>query len=183
MAAPNAADVLIAKPVSTGGVLSAALGTTLPTSATASIAAFTGVGYVGEGGVVEMIDEQTKSIKAWGGDEVRVVRTSHAVAYKIPFIETNAETLALVYGDANVTATANGFAVEVNSDERDHMTWVLDMVDGDRLVRICIPDGQITDVADVTYVHDNATAYEVTLTCYPDASGNKAYKYVETEAS
>ena len=69
--------------------------------------------------------------------------------------------------------------VEIDGALAPHASWVLHIVDGDNLRRIVIPDGQVTERQDVTYVNGDAIQYGVTITCYPDASGIKAYIYDE----
>ena len=38
----------------------------------------------------------------------------------------------------------------------------------------------MTERGDVVYKNDEAIGYEVTITCYPDQNGVKAYKYLGT---
>lgn len=178
MANPTAANVRVGVPLATGAVLTGPLGTTVPVSATAAPnVALVATGYVGESGVVEAIDTETKNIVAWGGDTVRKVQTSHDVTYQWTYLETNALVLKEVYGQDNVTETSGAFAVLVNSKELPHRTYVLEIKDGSRRGRIVIPDGQITKRGNVTYVHTDAVKYDVTVTAYPDSAGNKAYIY------
>lgn len=184
MAAPTAANVIVGKPLATGGVLVAPKGTALPTdTAAAPNVAFIGTGYIGEDGVTQTIGTDTTDVVAWGGDTVRTVQTSHTLTYQFAFLETNPEVLKLVYGDSNVTVTAatvtlgTRTATLVNSATLPRKSYVLEIKDGNAKVRVVIPDGQITEVGDVTYVHSDALKYEVTITCYPDATGNKAYIY------
>lgn len=189
MAAPTAANVIVGKPLATGGVMVAPKGTTLPTGATAATvtldAAFVGTGYISEDGVTQSIGTDTTDIVAWGGDTVRVIQTTHALTYQFSFLETNSDVLKLVYGDENVSVTAatssagTRIATLINSKTLPHKAYALEIKDGDAKVRIAIPDGQITTVGDVTYVHSDAIKYDVTITCYPDDSGNKAYLYTD----
>ena len=54
---------------------------------------------------------------------------------------------------------------------------------GNRVKRIVVPNAQITEVGDVTYVDGEPIGYEVTVSAYPDASGNTAYEYIATVGS
>lgn len=180
--ATNANAVVVG---SDGAVYRAPLGTTLPTSANGSPGlGFAELGYITEGGVTESQPDSTNKIKAWqGGTVVRVVRTEHELTYRFAFLETNEETLDAFHGnyDAGV--------VEVNAAMLPHYAWVIDVLDGASMIRIVIPDGQVTARGDVTYQNGEAVMYEVTLTCYedPDYAGAedmpaKAYKYLATAA-
>ena len=178
-------DVLVASPATgTGGILAGPLGTTVPTdTATTLDVALVKHGYVGEDGLSMTTNRSTEKIRAWGGDTVRVVQTEHDVTFSWTFLETNAVTAAAVYGDDNVTATAatsssgNLLAIKLNSDSLPSKVYVFDMKDGDRKVRVVVPNGQITEVGDTQFVHSNATGHEVTLEAFPDASGVKCYIY------
>ena len=178
--ANTAGNVLVGKPLVTGGILRAVLGTAVPTDATTAPAgAFAGAGYVSDAGVVQTIGTDSTSIKAWGGDEVRKVQTSHTVTYQFTLIETNDESLGIYYGDGSVTSGAGARAVEITSAELEHAAYVIEMKDGDNKIRITIGDGQVTERGDVSYVDSNAIAYQVTVTCYPDADGVKATIYTD----
>ena len=186
MATPTASNVIVGKPLATGGVLVAPPGTALPTDASTALAAgFVATGYIGEDGVTQTIGTDTTPVVAWGGDTVRTIQTSHDLTYSFTFLENNALVLKAVYGDDNVTTTAATLstgtlnAILVNSTELPNKEYALEVKDGDALVRVVIPDGQITEVGDVVYSHSEAIAYEVTIKCYPDASGNKAYIYTD----
>ena len=180
-----ASDVIVASPATgTGGILAAPLGSTLPTDATtAADVAFVKGGYVGEDGLTMTVARTTEKIRAWGGDTVRVVQTEHDCTFSWTYLETNAESAKAVYGDDNVTTTAatssagNLLDIKVNSDTLPHKAWSFEMKDGDRRGRVVVPDGQITEVGETTFVHSNATGHQVTLEAFPDENGNKAYIY------
>lgn len=172
--ANTAANVVVGKPLATGGLLTGPLGTTLPTdTATALNVAILPCGYVGSDGVVQTIDADQTQIKAWGGDIVRSIQTSHDLTYKFTLIETNNVSLKAYYGEDNVTDGA----VQIKAGDLEHKVWVIEIKDGDSRIRICIPDGQVTDRGDVSFTDEDAVGGEITLECFPDADGVKAYLY------
>lgn len=185
--ANKVSNVVAGKPLSTGGILIAPLGTALPTTvSTAPNAAFVSAGYIGEDGVTENNGRSTEKIRAWGGDTVKVSQTEHTLTYQFTFIESlNTDVLKTVYGDAHVTTTAATAStgtlqsVKVTSDVLPHKSYVFEIRDGDAKVRIVIPDGQITEIGETTYSDAAAIAYQVTVECFPDATGGKAYKYTD----
>lgn len=158
----------------TGGIFGAPAGTTLPTSSSESLnAAFVEVGYLSDDGVVQSMGASTTKIKAWQNSaNVRTIQTEFDLTYKFTMIESNGTVMAAYYG--NYTAGT----VEISSDLGDRGPWVLNVVDGDDKIRIVIPDGDITERGDVVYKSDSAIAYPVTITAYPDTSGNNAYLYL-----
>jgi len=188
MTVPNqVSNVVTGKPLSTGGVLVADTTATLPTTASsAPDAAFLGSGYIGEDGVTESNGRTVEKVRAWGGDVVKILQTEHTLSYQFTFIESlNTQVLKSVYGDANVTTTAGTPTVgtlqtiEINSETLPHKSYVLEVRDGAAKVRIVVPDGQITEVGETTYSDTSVIAYPVTVECFPDENGNKAYKYTD----
>lgn len=170
-------DVLVASPATgTGGVLRAPLATALPTDAsTALLADYVAQGYIGEDGVSMSTDRSVEKIRAWGGDSVRVVETEHDLSFSLTFLETNEQTLKAVFGDDNVTGSAGNFNVAIQSGALPAQVFVFDMIDGDKKVRIVVPNGQITEVGDTQFVHSDATGYEITIEAFADDSDKKAY--------
>lgn len=152
----------------TGTVAFAPLGTTLPVDVDEVLAAtFIDVGYVSEDGVTQSMATDLTDIKAWGGDIVRTVQTSHDLTYALKLIETTEDTLILYYGDDG----------EITGDDLPRQSWVLDVIDGSDVVRLCLPDAKIVERGDVVYSGADAIGYEVTLKCFPDSTGVKAYMY------
>jgi len=180
-------NVVSGKPLATGGLLIAPLATALPTDTTVALnAAFKGAGYIGEDGVTEATDRSTEKIKAWGGDTVKIVQSEFSVTYQFSFIEAlNSDALKATYGDDNVTTTAATptvgtlQAIKINSKQLPHKSYVFEIRDGAAKIRIVVPDGQITEVGEVTYNDADVVAYQVTVEAFPDASGNNAYKYMD----
>jgi hypothetical protein len=169
----------------TGTINYGPAGTALPEDAvTALDAAFDEVGYAGEDGIVQTINEDRTDIKAWqNGDVVRKVRTSHDVTYSFTMLETNLTSLEIYYGDGSVSGTLADGVVEVRGDAGTRGEWVLHVIDGDNLIRIVLPDGEVTERGDVNFVNAEAIAYPVTVTAYPDVDGVKAYLYLAADGS
>ena len=182
----SAAKVVAGVPLATGGVLLGALTATAPTTAVSALSGFTAAGYIGEDGVTETNERSTDRIRAWGGDTVKVVQTEHNVTYQFTFLETlNADVLAAVYGEDNVTTTAATVStgtlheVQVNATALPHKAYVFEVKDGDAKIRIYVPDGQITEVGDITYSDSEVIGYQVTVEAFADELGNKAYKFLD----
>ena len=92
----------------------------------------------------------------------------------------NKDVLGTVFGETNVTGTnlSTGISVKANSKELTEYMWVIDMVmRDDTLNRIVIPQGKISEVGDTTYAGSDLVAYDVTVTAFPDTSGNTHYEY------
>ena len=163
----------------TGSVYVAPASTAVPTTIAGALnAAFNDVGYISEDGVVTSTNSDTNEIKAWqNGDIVRVIQTSHEFTLKFTMIETNEYALKAYYNSYTHGAGAADGVVQVTGTAAFRGAWVINVVDGTDLIRIVVPDGQVTDRDDVSYVNGDPISYGVTVTCYPDSSNVKAYIY------
>ncbi len=181
------ANVAAGKPLASGGIYLAPIGSTAPTSVTATLdAAYKSAGYIGEDGVTEGGERSTSKIKAWGGDVVKVVQDEHSLTYTFRFIEAmNGDVLEAVYGPANVTTTAATVSsgtiheVKVTGESLPHFQIVFEIKDGDNRIRISAEDVQITEVGEITYSDGDVIGYEVTVECFAGAEGVKATKWLD----
>jgi len=161
----------------TGGVYFGPVGTALPATAIDALGVgFLEVGYLTEDGITQAVGGATEDIKAWqNGDIVRTVQTEHTLTYALTLLETNENSLAL-YSGGNYAAGI----VEIKAGVMPHQTYVIEVVDGDDHIRIVIPDGQISERGEVTYTNGAAIAYPITISCFPDDTGVKAYVHYAT---
>jgi hypothetical protein len=183
----DVSNVVSGKPLATGGIWGGPLGTALPADeAVALNAALKAYGYIGEDGLTETIGRSTEKVKAWGGDTVKVVQTDGSVTYQFTFIESmNAEVLKTVFGASNVTVTAatptagTKFAVKRNvSEQLAHQVFIFEIKDGPARKRIVVPDGQVTEVGDVTYNDGGVISYQVTVEAFFNpAIGGQSVEY------
>lgn len=150
-------------------------GGTVPTTATATLTGYAGLGYVSDGGVTQTISGSSTNLVAWGGDTVRTVNTEHNASFSFVLLETSAEVLKTYYGDS----TATDSAAKITAAQGRRGIWVIDILDGDYTIRIVLPDAQVTATGDVTYATGELIGYPVTLTAYPDTSEVKAYIYID----
>lgn len=185
--AQTVANVLAGKPLTTGGVLTGALGSTLPTDASTAVdAAFKAVGYISEDGLTQTTDRSTDKIRAWGGDIVKVVQSEFSTTYSFTMIEAlNADAQKVAFGDTNVTTTAattttgTQNSVAVNGDTLPHQCFVFEVKDGDARIRIVVPNGQVTTLGEMTFTDSGVAGYSVTVEAFEDANGNNAYLYTD----
>lgn len=180
--ANTATNVSAGKPNTAGAIYVAPVGTTLPTDTTTALdAAFKGLGYCSEDGLVNGTELESETIKAWGGDTVLTIQTSKDDTFQFTLLEVlNVDVLKFVYGSTNVTGDlATGLTVKANNKDVEEVSIVIDMIlRNNTAKRIVIPDCKISDVGDINYTDSDAVGYETTTTCMPDASGNTHYEYL-----
>lgn len=185
----NAKNVLVGSPDQASGVgaiLSAPLGTTLPTDAGATLdAAFADCGYISEDGLTLSPSISTADIKDWSGSLVRRIKESFEGTLTWSHLETSEASLKNAFGASAVTATAatsghgNQLAVAVNGDLPGAKSWVFKIKDGDAKVLIVAPNAEVTGLEDVSLKNSEAIVWGVTLSCYPDSTGNSLYIYTD----
>ena len=177
------ANVTVGRPKTSGAVYRAPAGTSVPTDATTALAnTFVAMGYISEEGVTNGRSSDSETIREWGGESVYEVEENFEDTFHMKMIEVlNVDVLKAVYNADNVGgALATGISVEVNSDEHENAAWVIDMIMRNKVLkRICIPDGKISEVADIVYRRTEAVGYDITIKAFPDSSGNTHYEYIK----
>lgn len=186
---PYTKDVRVGAPeqVTTGAIKHAPIGTTLPILSDISktgvnlAAAFEGNEYVSEDGLTLAPAMSTTDIKDWSGSTVRKVLESFDGTLSWTMISTNEGALGIAFGEDHITTSAasatHGEQVraELGAHLPEAQSWVFLMKDGDARIVIVVPNGQVTEVGEVTFASNAAVGWNVTLSCYPDSSGECIY--------
>lgn len=179
----NAQNVTASKPPIAGAIFIAPTGTTLPTDTETSLgAAFKDLGYVSSDGVTNGTNIESSDTKAWGGDTVLTTITSKDDTFKFNLIETlRDDVLKFVYGSGNVSGNiSTGLSIQVSSQDVPEVSIVIDMLlRNNTKKRICIPYAKISNVEDIVYNDSDATGFDTTVKCTPDASGFTHYEYIK----
>lgn len=186
---PYTSDVRVGAPdqLTTGAIKHAPLGTTLPSldsitpSAVTLDPAFTGNEYVSEDGLTLAPSMSTTEIKDWSGSTVRKVLESFDGTLTWTMISTNEGALGVAFGASHVTSKAatvehgKQLMVELGAYLPEAQSWVFLMKDGNARIVVLVPNGQVTEVGEVTFAANAAVGWQVTLSTYPDESGNSIY--------
>lgn len=153
-----------------------------PTTATSALGTdFKDLGYVSDGGVTETRDRSTNDIRAWQNSAlVRQPVTESSITYNWTMIETKKETVEQYYG---TTVAADGSIKIDPSKTGGRKSYVIDVIDGDDIIRVYIPNGEVTEVGDQAYVNGDPIGYEITITGYATTVGNEVYSAIKWYSS
>lgn len=192
MPAPTGIDkakVLLgtADQTTTGAILVAPLGTTLPTLTNltkASVtldAAFVPAGFVSEDGVSLGLDISINDIREWNRGIVRSALESFDGTIEFTLIQTDEQTMNIIVGEGYVT-TANATAqdgkkvmAKFGTHLPDACSWVIKLKDGDARAMIVIPNGQVTSFDTVEMTATDVIGWHVTVTAMDDGNGDSIY--------
>ncbi len=139
------------------------------------------LGYISDAGLTETRDRSTNQIRAWqNGALVREPVTESSIKYTFVLLETKLETIELYYG---IKVAANGSVKIDPSRTGGRKSFVVDVIDEDDLIRVDIPQGEVTEVGDQVFANGEAIGYEVTVTGYAITDGDESYSAVKWYSS
>jgi hypothetical protein len=185
MANPTVAEISASRAGATGALAYAVLGTALPTDATtALVAAYKGLGYIGEDGIAPARDISTDPVRDMNGDQVYTLQTEFSRTYEATLLQsTNVDVKKAIFGDTNVVVTAptastgTKITVQDKGVQAPHVALVATTFDGQKTHRECSADAQITAVEIGPLVGTAVRSYTITYTIYKDSAGVYTYEY------
>lgn len=177
-----ALDATKVKVATTGAAYIAPTTLTAPTSASSALGTDAkDLGYISDGGITETRDRSTSDIRAWqNGALVRQPVTESSITFNFVLIETKKEVIEAFYGGS----VATDGSIKINPAKTGgRKTFIFDVIDGDEIIRIYVPSGEITSVGDQVYVNGDPIGYELTVTGYLITSGSESYSAIKWYAS
>src|ERR1051325_7050092 len=136
------------------------------------------IGALTDDGLTESTSQDYQDIFMWQGNALAAsLPGEYTKTFTFAALETNAVSLGLTFAGSTLTQTAYGVSIAEKPPTRDIRTWVLHGMDGTRIQRIVVPLGQLTERGDVVWSSTDVTAYEYTVKCFVDGSGNVAYRW------
>jgi len=151
----------------TGAVMKGLTSATAPTGTAGATTGFTDLGFIHEDGIEIALPDagDATPIKAWqNGTTVRTIRTpsEDSPTWHFTLLETKKETVELYFG-VTITQTATEGSFTYTNPNRQHDSFIVDVIDGAELIRDYIPYGIVTEVGALAYSNGDAIGYEVTV--------------------
>ena len=165
----NKKNTSLGKPMASGMVYVAPAGTELPTDATTALdAAYKNVGFISEDGVTNGADTDTTTVNDAGGVTVINEISSYAETYQFAMLETAAAALGVRFETANVKVDGDNLTVDHKMPTGESKVYVFEiLMTGNRVKRIVVPDGTVTEYGDTQYHAGDAIVYDVTIAANP----------------
>lgn len=179
--ANTSTNVSTGRPNIAGAVYVAPKSTAVPTDASTPLASeYVCLGYVSEDGLENSNDLTMSDIKEWGGAIVYRSLTEMVDNFSLSLIESeNVDVLKAVYGSSNVTATGDVITVDVKTEDPEESVWVFELaLRGNKKKRIVVPVGAVTARETISYNAEDAIAYGITVSAYPDENGSTHKEYI-----
>lgn len=178
----NSRNVWAATLAADGGAFyRAPLGTALPATALAALAVtYKDHGWMGDDGFKVAQNRDTTKHKGFGGQTVKVTQDNYEITVTATLYEQNETTLKTVFGDSNVTRTMT--TAPIHAQYRVNWTpqtlprsiFVQRFVDGNKTGINVIPEGQVTAVDEIEYVHNRLVRFTITIDCFKPSSSEPA---------
>lgn len=140
-----------------------------------------GGGYVSQNGVTLSQNRSTTKLKDWGLNGVRTLLEDFTGSIRFGMLQTDETSMKWMVGDSNVTTKAatttagNQLVVAIGAELPPARAFCFSMKDEDRRMRIYIPKGTITSVADVNFVSNDGVIWDMTIECDDDGTGHCIY--------
>lgn len=181
----NVKNAFVAQSIDGGVYFRAPLGTDMPTDSTTALAvAFKDQGTCAEDGLSVGITRTSKTIKDFDGGDYIDIQEEYNGTFKIKLLDVDLiDAKKTAFGDAKVTtssATATHgvtYHVSHNADQLPLSAHVFQVKSGKKTKRYAIDIGRVSELAEIKDVHNDATAYELTIKSFRNAAGNYVEEY------
>lgn len=143
-------------------------------------------GYISDKGVDIQINDQTRPLDVWGGDQIGQFRDKFGVAYSLELFQVlSPEVNAGIFGAGNVsTAAANAqhgarMKVLLNSKLPPKCSLVLDAYYEEKAIRQVASCCQRGDIDKLTLVHNAPLMFKPTFQALRGRDGNHVVQYTD----
>ena len=183
----NTQNVSVGKGVSGGYMFVAPAGTALPTDYTTTLAAtYLNVGYLGDDGIVFSDSSSNDSFYDLNGDSIESSASEIEKTFTVTLREIKKDSLALIYGTANVTDAEGKLTVHDKgpNDASYVVVFELRLKNGRKWRRV-VPNCKLGELGDMTVVSTELVGREITMSALKDATSGDYYidYYASTETT
>lgn len=181
----NTANVSVTKGVQGGYFFSAPANTDLPTDFSSPLGAqFVNLGFVGPDGVSETVEMNSESMLDMNQDVIGVLSSGRTETIKLKLVEIKKDSLAEIYGHANVTDANGMITAEHKAGGYESRVYVLELLlkDG-RKWRQVVTNGTVTEIGDLSLAASEMAGREITITAAVNADGVSVIDYIESTES
>lgn len=141
------------------------------------------LGYIPEDGFTETVDKGTgDAIRDINLDTIDNVPGAATESITVGLMEIAKAPLAAEYGNANVSESGGTIEVKHNwADADEHYQYVfLLLLKNSRNWTKYIPDGQVTELGDLTGNKTTVAQREITITYNTDDNGNGCFDWIDS---
>ena len=181
----NTANVSVGKGVQGGYMFVAPAGSTLPTDYETTLdAAFLNVGYLGDDGIVFSDSSSNDSFYDLNGDSIESSASEIEKTFTVTLREIKKDSLALIYGTANVTDVSGKLTAHDKGPNDASYTVVFELLlKNGRKWRRVVPNCKLGELGDMTIVSTELVGREITMSALKDATSGDYYTdfYASTE--
>lgn len=137
-------------------------------------------GYVSEDGMSLSISKTFNDIHDWSHSTVKSVLTEYKGQISVSFLQVDEFAAKRVFGESNVTVTAANAThgqilnIAIGAELPPIEAYCFSMKDGNQRVRVYVPRGQFTEIADMAFTTDGVKVGG-TLATYDDGTGHSIY--------
>ena len=141
-------------------------------------------GFVADDGVQIKVDSTTRPIEVWGGDEIGALRDKFALTYSCKLYQVLSPAVnAAIWGTNAVstqapTSTAgNRMKLLITNKLPKKLSLVVDSVFEDKAIRQVISTAQLSDLGNITLVHNAPMALEPSFKSFKGRDGVHVTQY------
>ncbi|MFI6042279.1 hypothetical protein ACIA8C_11630 [Nocardia sp. NPDC051321] len=172
----------------TGGVLVGKIGAKVPKSASEAIdlSALKPLGYISEDGIESKGERKTETVKDWNADIIAKLQTEHSVSFGFTLYAVwDEDVLKEIFGQDQVVpipataTTGKQYTVTEKGLVLPRRSWVFDMKNDVKKLRIVLPNATISQVTERKFVSKELAGFSVTVEAFKDDDGVKAYRYLD----
>lgn len=175
----DASEIRVA---SSGSINVAPVGTTLPTTPTASLnSAFVELGFTTEDGVTFTDTPTIEEIRAWqSADPVRRLVTQRVLTVAFSLEQVNQENFLVAFGGGTWTQPSAGiykFTPPAPSDPLAELAMVIRAQDGDENDQYTVYRGNITEAIESQLTRSAAQLLPITFSALTPVAGGAAWNF------